>query len=168
MNTRTSSVLLDPKEVVMRRKNKEITDSDNIFEILHKAEVVHLAMVDEKEPYLVSMNYGFKDNALYLHSALEGRKIDILKHNNRVAFTVETDVSLLLGEGACDCTTSYKSVFGTGFASFVEGLEGKAEALNIIMEKHSGRGDYTFPEALLTRTAIIRIDIDSLSGKRSG
>ncbi len=152
----------------MRRKEKEITDAHIISEILNKAETVHFAMVDDHEPYAVTMNYGYRDHALYLHCAPEGRKIDILRRNSRVAFTVETDVSLSLGSEACQCTTIYKSVFGTGFACFVEDLEGKKAALDIIMEKHSGPGNYTYPEALLKRTAIIRVDIDFLSGKKSG
>lgn len=152
----------------MRRKDKEITDSKIITEILQQAEIVRLAMVDGVEPYIVSMNYTFKDNALFLHSASEGRKVDILKRNNRVAFTVDIDVSLFLGEEASECSTYYKSVFGTGFANFVDNPEEKIQALNGIMEKHTGKGDCFYPEALLNRTAIIRVDIDFVSGKKSG
>ncbi len=152
----------------MRRKDKEITDKTLMEDILNRSELVRLAMVDGGEPYVVTLNYVYKDNALYIHSAPEGRKIDILRRNNRVAFTVDTDVSLYLGKEACDCTTHYKSVFGTGEAFFVEGLEEKAHALDWLMVKHGGQGNNAYPESLLGRTAILRIAIESLTGKKSG
>jgi nitroimidazol reductase NimA-like FMN-containing flavoprotein (pyridoxamine 5'-phosphate oxidase superfamily) len=152
----------------MRRKDKEITDINIINEILSVAEIIRLAMVDGDEPYVVSMNYVYMDNALFMHSALEGRKIDILKRNSRVAFTVDTDVSIILGDQASACTTRYNSVFGTGRAVFVGKTEDKIKVLNAIMDKHGGNGEYHYPEAVLNMTGIIRVDIDFLSGKKSG
>jgi nitroimidazol reductase NimA-like FMN-containing flavoprotein (pyridoxamine 5'-phosphate oxidase superfamily) len=152
----------------MRRKDKEFTDKAVIEDILNRAELVRIAMVDGQEPYVVTMNYAYKDNALFLHCALEGRKMDILKRNNRVAFTVDTDVSLRLDEKACDSTICYRSVFGTGYASLVEDPDQKARALDWIMDKHGGQGGYAYPAQVLARTAVLRIDIDYLSGKKSG
>lgn len=152
----------------MRRKDKEITELTAIQDILARAELVRVAMVDEGEPYLVTLNYAYKDNALYIHSATEGRKMDILKRNNRVAFIVDTDVVLFLGQEACDCTTRFKSVFGTGRACVVEDKDEKIHALDLIMEKHKGEGPYSYPDAMLARTGVMRIDIDYLSGKKSG
>ena len=63
----------------MRRKEREIKDKKDIERILKDSRVLRLAMVDKDKPYLVPMNFGYRDGALYLHSALEGRKIDLLK-----------------------------------------------------------------------------------------
>ncbi len=63
------------------RHDNEITDPEGIREILRKSLVCHLALVDEGKPYMISMNYGFRDNIIYLHAALEGRKIDIIRKN---------------------------------------------------------------------------------------
>ena len=79
----------------MRRKDREVTDQAAIQAILDKAQVLHLAMIDGDRPYVVPMHYGYTlENGrltLYLHSAKEGRKLDILSKNSAVAFVLETD-----------------------------------------------------------------------------
>lgn len=104
----------------MRRKDKQITDIKIIEEILAKADVCRIAMCDGGVPYLVPVNFGYRDRALYIHSAHEGRKMDILKKNDHVCFEVETDVEILEGDAACDWGTRYRSVIGSGRARFIE------------------------------------------------
>jgi hypothetical protein len=152
----------------MRRKDKEITDKAVIENILKEAEVIRIAMVDDGEPYLVAMNYTYQDGAIYMHSALEGRKIDILRKNSRVAFQADTNVGLALSPEAHECTTRYKSVFGTGKAVLIDDHEAKVKALDAIMFKHTGHHGHHYPENVLNKTLAIRIDIDSITGKKSG
>lgn len=64
---------------MMRRKDKEILDNQLIERILNEAEVIRLAMINGNEPYLVAMNYVYADGSLYMHSAKEGYKIEVLK-----------------------------------------------------------------------------------------
>lgn len=151
----------------MRRKDKELTDARLIENILEEAEVIRLAMVDEGEPYLVAMNFAYADGAIFLHSALEGRKVDILKKNDRVAFQTETDMKILLEPEACNCTTQYKSVSGSGRAVLVSEKQEKIKALDAIMKKYSGRTGFEYPDAALNKTLIIRVDIDRMTGKKS-
>ena len=70
----------------MRRKDKEIIDKELIEEILERNRICRIGFVDGERPYIIPMNYGYKDNNLYVHSALEGKKIDILNINNNVTF----------------------------------------------------------------------------------
>ena len=56
----------------MRRQEREITDKEMILDILNRSQIVHLGLVDEGEPYVVPMNYGYVMDdklTLYLHSA---------------------------------------------------------------------------------------------------
>ena len=64
----------------MRRKEKEISDRNIIDDLIKKAMIIRIAMVDDNLPYIVPMNFGYKDNCLYFHSAKEGRKIDLIKN----------------------------------------------------------------------------------------
>ena len=43
----------------MTRRERQIFDIDKILEILDKSKVVHIGMVDNDEPYVVPMNYGY-------------------------------------------------------------------------------------------------------------
>lgn len=152
----------------MRRKDREITDKQTIEKILNDAQVVRIAMVDDGEPYIVAMNFAYTDGVLYMHSAREGRKVDILKKNNKVAFQADTGVELVIGDEACSCSTRYMSVFGTGRAFLLEDIAEKTGALNAIMQKHTGRDGFEYPEKVFDRTLAIKVEIESMTGKKSG
>ena len=74
---------------MMRRKEKEIIDQNIIEEILTNSFICRVAFFDEEYPYIVPMNYGYRDNTLYFHCGLQGRKIDLIKRNNKVGFEIE-------------------------------------------------------------------------------
>ncbi|RCX18371.1 hypothetical protein DFR58_105135 [Anaerobacterium chartisolvens] len=152
----------------MRRKDKEITDKQLINDILNKSEVIRLAMVDDGSPYLVAMNYAYVDSCLYMHSAKEGRKIDILSKNNKVAFQTDTGVEPVMKEEACSCSIRYLSVFGTGKAILIDEKKEKVKALDAIMTKHTGGVEFEYPDKVLGKTMIIKVEIESLTGKKSG
>ncbi len=154
----------------MRRADKEITDRAQIDEILQKAEVIRIAMVDSGEPYLIAMNFAYSDsdNCIYLHSAIKGRKIDIFGESNKVAFQTEIDYETVLRDAACDSSARYRSVFGTGRIYFVRETDEKKKLLDAIMLKYSGRSGYSYSERALDVTLGIRLEIDSLTGKKSG
>ena len=78
----------------MRRKEKEIKNKNMIESILKEADHCVIALSDNNSPYIVPMNFGYKNQTLYLHSSKEGKKIEILKVNNRVSFGVEIKLSL--------------------------------------------------------------------------
>lgn len=150
----------------MRRKEKEIQDKSKIEEILKNARVCRLAMVDGNEPYIVPMNFGYSENCLYFHSAAQGRKIDLLKKNPNICFEVDELIALKKASQACDWGASFKSVIGTGTASLVNTPDEKKNALDVIMAQYSKRS-FIYPEDMLEKTAVIRVDILQMTGKQS-
>ena len=151
----------------MRRKEKEITDRAAIESIIHKADFCRLAFAEDGQPYMVPLCFGYKDNTLYFHTAPEGKKLNILKKNDRVCFEMDVDQDIVTSEAACDWTVKFKSVIGFGKASLVEALEMKREALDTIMA-HYGNGPFTYNEAAIPKIVVIRVDIESMTGKQSG
>lgn len=152
----------------MRRKDKEILDNQLIERILNEADVIRLAMVDGNEPYLVAMNYVYAAGSLYMHSAKEGYKIKVLKKNNKVAFQTEIGMELVIKDENCSCGTRYLSVVGKGTALLVGENEEKKQALNAIMVKYTGRIVFDYPVESFEKTLIIKVEIESITGKRSG
>ena len=73
----------------MRRKDKEIQAEADIVAILKKARVCRLGMAEGEMPYVVPLCFGFQDNALYFHCALQGRKNDTLRNNPNVCFEMD-------------------------------------------------------------------------------
>ncbi len=150
----------------MRRKDKEITDRNEIEAIIQRSDVCRVAMADHTGPYIVPLNFGFSDNTLYFHSALKGRKIDILKKNPEVCFEFDQGVELVPGEGekACGWGTRYQSVIGFGTAVFITETGEKKKALNIIMAHYAGK-TFEFSDTDVDQVAVIRIDIRRMTGK---
>ena len=93
---------------------RKITDIEEIEGIINKAIVCHIGLVDDKEPYVVPVSFGYERNALYLHGNLKGRKVELIKKNNRVCFEMEVDLELKKAEEACDWAMKYMSVIGVG------------------------------------------------------
>jgi nitroimidazol reductase NimA-like FMN-containing flavoprotein (pyridoxamine 5'-phosphate oxidase superfamily) len=91
----------------------------------------------------------------------------MLSRNNAVCFEVDVDHEIVRGETACKWGMKYRSVIGFGKAFFVEDPEEKKEALDSIMA-HYGGGPGEYPEATLRRTTVVRIEIESMTGKVGG
>jgi uncharacterized protein len=149
----------------VRRKDREITERATIDEILNKEMVCRVAMCDGNEPYVVPLSFAHVGKSLYFHSAHAGRKLDVIKKNNRVCFEVDGDVTLRRGDEACSWGMKYRSVIGMGRAVIVDGREEKAQALNAIMQKYAGR-QFTFSDQAVGSITVWRIDIDSMTGKQ--
>jgi nitroimidazol reductase NimA-like FMN-containing flavoprotein (pyridoxamine 5'-phosphate oxidase superfamily) len=153
----------------MRRKEKEIKDIHEIEAIIQKAEVCRLGLAVDNTPYVVPVNYGYENNCLYIHCAKQGRKIDMIRQNNRVCFEMDIEVKIWdRDKPACDWSSSYRSVIGYGQAFLSEDFEEKKQALDIIMKHYSDKDSFQYPEEAVENVGIIKIVIDQLSGKKSG
>ncbi|MEQ8176039.1 MAG: pyridoxamine 5'-phosphate oxidase family protein [Syntrophomonadaceae bacterium] len=152
----------------MRRKDKEVAEPEIVQYILEQAPAIRIAMCDEHMPYIVAMNFGWEPGRIYLHSAMEGRKISILERNSRVAFQTDLNTEIIAGESPCNWGAKYLSLIGSGRACFIETPEEKKHALDLIMSKYSGAGDFAYPSSTLDKTCVIRIDIAEMTGKKSG
>lgn len=151
----------------MRRKELQIEDKDTLDAILNRAQVCRIGLCYDNIPYIVPVCFGYRDNCLYIHSAREGKKIEIIRKNNSVCFEVEVDVELLPNRLACDFAMQYQTVIGFGTAHIVEDEEQKIHALNILMDHYSEDRSHEYREKVLPKVAIIKIEIDSMTGKRS-
>ena len=152
----------------MRRKDREITDAEEIRRILSRARVLHLGLNDDEGPYVVPMHYGFtfEDGklTLYVHCAKEGRKLDLLRRDGRVFVEIDTDEALVPGPTACSWGARYASVMARGRASIVEDGEEKLRALALLMKTQSG-GDFSFTPAMAAAVTVLRIDAEDYTAK---
>lgn len=150
----------------MRRKEREIRNTEDIEQILKDSRILRLAMVDGDRPYMVPMNFGYRDRVLYLHSAPEGTKIDLIKKNPNVCFEVDEIIQFRKARLACDWGVAYKSVIGSGKAVLIYGPEEKRQAFHIIMAQYSDR-EFEYSDDMLEKTIAIKIEIEKMTGKKS-
>ena len=150
----------------MRRKDKEITDIGEIESIIRKSLVCRLGLADNGTPYIVPLCFGYKDNRLYFHSAKEGRKIEIIKRNNAVCFEFDVDSKIESGKDACAWGMKYRSVIGYGTATLIEDPEEKRKALDVIMAQYAD-GAFEYSEKAFGKALVIKVEIESMTGKKS-
>jgi nitroimidazol reductase NimA-like FMN-containing flavoprotein (pyridoxamine 5'-phosphate oxidase superfamily) len=150
----------------MRRSDRGITDRREIEAILQEATVCRVGITDGNGPYIVPLSFGYDNGALWIHSANEGRKIDMLRKDPRCCFEVDICDRLVRGDSPCSWGMRYRSVIGYGRAVFVDNREEKRCGLNFIMQ-HYGGGTHEFSENDLRTVTVIRIDIESMTGKKA-
>ena len=152
----------------MTKRERQVTDLQQIQEILDKAKVMHLGLCENNEPYVVPMNYGYtmEDGKLviYLHSAVRGKKLDMIQANPKVFFAIDCDRMPFEGEKPCQYGLVYSSVMGKGIATIVEDVEEKMKAMSVLMKTQTGK-DFTFDERLVSIVAVIRIDVEEYTAK---
>src|SRR5690242_15174647 len=150
----------------MRRSDKEITDGDELRAILAAARVCRLAMCDGDRPYLVPLSFALDGDDLVVHSARDGRKLEILRRNPAVCFEVEEAVGVRPAARACAFSMGFRTVLGFGEGECVEDA---AEHLRLsaLFGQRYGAPPGEVPAAEIARTRVLRVRVRELTGKRS-
>ena len=152
----------------MRRKEQEIKDKKVIKEILTESKICRIAIMDKNIPYIIPMNYGYSNNCLYMHSAPSGKKIDLLKHSNKVCFEIDYASEIIKNDLSCDWLTKYRSLIGSGTIEIITDTEQKKQGLNILMAQHGKTKNNVYKEEQVKKIVILKLKIEQLTGKQLG
>jgi nitroimidazol reductase NimA-like FMN-containing flavoprotein (pyridoxamine 5'-phosphate oxidase superfamily) len=153
----------------MRRSDREITDLNEIYEVMKQCDVCNIAFYQENYPYIVPLNFGvaFESGTfrLYFHAAKEGTKLELMKKNNHVAFSMDHGHNLVMGDNGT-CTMEYESVCGNGILNFLP-EEKKVMALDSIMGHYrAGEEHMHYPEQVMKMTEVLELTVNEITGKR--
>ena len=150
----------------MRRKDREITDFNEIINIIKKCDVCRIALNDKDFPYIVPLNFGLdiQGKDLYFHCAMEGKKLDLIAKDNRVTFEMDCDHNFILYEERMSCTMGYESVIGHGVIETVPD-ENKYESLKILMRQYHAE-DFKFNTDMMRVTTVLKMTVIDMVGKR--
>lgn len=156
----------------MRRKDREVTDSAAIRAVMDRCSICRIGFYDAGEVYIVPMNFGYVAEggrySLYFHGAKEGRKVSLAAKHPNVGFEMDGTYALRSAAEPCSFTARYESIIGTGRISLVEDAAEKRLAFMRIMQQSTGRTDWNFPDAAIANTAVLRLDVETLSCKANG
>jgi hypothetical protein len=156
----------------MQRKDKEMSNWATIKAFLDKECILHLAMIDGNEPYMVTLNYGIEGKKLFFHSSQKGRKMDILSRpqGNLVCFMVSRFHGIVkqeINSSEPHFSSRYQSVFGCGTVRCETDPAVIRHGLNLIVfQAIRKKTDYAFPSCQ-DRVNLLRLDIEKISGKDS-
>jgi len=150
----------------VRRKDREITDSAVLKEVLKSTKYVTVALCMGDEPYLVSLSHGYDEtrSCLYFHCADEGKKLVYLKSNSKVWGQAVLDYGV-----TDECDYAYKSVHFKGTMSLISDLAEKQHAMEVLVRQLSATPEEKLakikPEKL-ARTTMGKINITYMTGKQ--
>jgi nitroimidazol reductase NimA-like FMN-containing flavoprotein (pyridoxamine 5'-phosphate oxidase superfamily) len=155
------------------RRNDRGADEEWIREFLRESPVGVLATVMDGQPFVNSNLFVFDEDrrAIYLHTARTGRTRDNVEAAPGVAFTVYRTGRLLPADEALEFSIEYGGVVVFGSARVVEDPAEAERGLQMLMDKYAphlkpGRDYRPITEGELKRTTVLRLDIESWSGKR--
>ena len=152
----------------MRRKDREITDKQDILEVMKKCDVCRIALHNGDYPYIVPLNFGLQvENdmpVLYFHGVLEGKKYELIEKDNRASFEMDCGHQLILDKAQGNCAMEYESVIGQGIAELAP-EEKKEDFLKKLLE-HYRIPLQSFSQAHLERTAVYQIIVKQYTAKR--
>ncbi|HER24916.1 MAG TPA: pyridoxamine 5'-phosphate oxidase family protein [Candidatus Atribacteria bacterium] len=154
----------------MRRKEKEILNKKLMISFIEKAIICRVGMCWQDMPYVIPMNFGYRNNNIFLHSASEGRKLDILRNNNKVCIEFDIDVELVQSPKVCKTSMKYKSVLIFGKAVILKDMVEKKQALDIIMHHyndHNSSSLFHYSEDVLEKVTMVKVKIEEMTGKES-
>lgn len=148
----------------MYKKDRQLS-ADKTKEIFEKGHHGILSVNgDDGFPYGVPVNYVYLNDAIYIHSAKYGYKIEALQKNNKVCFSAILNSEILPQK----FTAAFESVIAFGTASFVEDTEEKRQALETFIERFAPdfrESGQKFIAGAFEKTAIIKIQVESIKGK---
>lgn len=149
----------------MRRKKQLLSMEDTVSVLDRCTNGVMACIGDEDYPYAVPLSYVYFNNKIYFHCAKQGHKIDAIRKHPKVSFAV-IDEDTIVSE---EYTTYFRSVIVFGKARITEGDEWQ-KAFKALVEKYSGNMPEEAKQKEInscTRTFIIAVDIEHLTGKEA-
>jgi nitroimidazol reductase NimA-like FMN-containing flavoprotein (pyridoxamine 5'-phosphate oxidase superfamily) len=145
------------------------TDSREALEdILREETLGFLGLCRNGEPYVVPLTYAYADGRIIFHCARTGMKLDFLRSNPRVCFTIGREYGEIIRhpQGG-SCNADHESVICRGTARLIEDLEERRAALNTFNRRFKSEAEAITPEAASTCMAV-EIRVDQMTGRRWG
>lgn len=153
----------------MRRKDREVTDFETIIDIIDECNIIRIGLADGNFPYIVPLNFAYtvsgKQVAFYVHSAMVGRKYDLMKKNRKCSFEMDIPLEIDCIVEKKDVTMRYKCVMGTADITFLEGEEKQNAIDNIIMNRYEETRNFDYNRKMVAVTMVAKLTVIDLTAK---
>ncbi|KAA3613114.1 MAG: hypothetical protein D8M58_12460 [Calditrichaeota bacterium] len=155
-----------------RRKDRE-TDEFAVKDFLKTAPYCSIANIHNGQPFIHTNTFYFdeQDNAIYFHTAAEGRFRFNVENNNKACLSVSKMGRLLPAKEAMEFSVEYEGALVFGKVQIVEDKFTQKRALQNLLDKYFPHlkpdVDYTSTtDKELKLTAVYKMDIEQMSGKK--
>ena len=155
----------------MRRKDREVTDINEILQIVSKAKILHMGLFDETYPYIVPLHYGYEyaedkhELVFFMHGAKEGHKLDLIQNNPNVCIELECDIELVPGgDNPCKYGSTYASIVGNGHVEIVDDEQEKVRGLKLLMKNQTGK-EFDIDARMTSSVAVLKASLSEFTAK---
>ena len=142
-----------------------IDSRDEMEQILREEEVGYLGLADEGQPYVVPLNYAYAAGKLLFHCALTGQKLDAIRRNPHVCFTVARQTGVVRDHTGAPCHVDSDSVICYGRARLLDDLTERAAALNTFNRRYRPEAP-DLPRERVEQCMAVEITIAELTGRQ--
>lgn len=153
----------------MRRAEREVTDFEQMVQILGRCDALSLALIDGDRPYVLPLNFGYEivdgKVVLYFHGAKDGHKYEVMEKNPHAAFCASCEHSFVPAKVDCASSFLYESVCGQGMVEIVQGEEA-LHALSCLMEHYAPGVEHPFEPKHAASVRVWKMNVESMTGKR--
>ncbi|HAZ11982.1 MAG TPA: MFS transporter [Bdellovibrionales bacterium] len=147
----------------MRRKDRALSESE-AREVIARSDFGQLATHgSDGWPYSVAINHVLENNTIYFHCAKKGHKLDNIRHDSKVCFSVVEECKVLPEEFA----TRYTSACAFGTAEVVD-REERRRALTLLVARHCKGFEKQGQEMIekeIDHPEVVAIRIQHITGK---
>lgn len=155
--------------ITVRRKDREVTDFQEIVRIIDECQIVRLGLADGEYPYIVPVNFAYQVTEgqihLYIHGAMAGRKYEMLCKNPVCSFEMDIPLQIDCITEKKDVTMRYKCVMGKAKVTFLEGIEKQASLDDIIMARYEETRNFDYNKSSVNKTAIAKLTVTEMTAK---
>lgn len=153
----------------MRRKDREVSDFEDIMRIVDECEIVRIGLADGDYPYIVPVNFAYSIEGdrlvLYIHGAQAGRKFELLSKKRVCSFEMDVPLMMECIAEKGDVTMRYRSVMGKADVEFLDGEERQRAIDEVIMARHEETKSFEYNRSAVAHTAVAKLTVTELSGK---
>ena len=156
------------KNRIKRLPKRGEYDRETIYRILDEALICHVGFVEERQPYVIPINFARLGDKIVVHGARASRLLNHITAGHPVCVEATIVDGLVLARSVFHHSVNYRSVvlFGTGRA--IQDEQEKLAALEAITEHLiPGRWQETRPpnQKEMNATSVVSIRIDEASAK---
>ena len=151
-------------------KTIAITELTEIEAIIRKCPYCTVGITDlEGNPYVVPMNFAYRDGIIYLHSGPEGSKVTMAEKHPHVCITFCEGHELVYmhRQVACSYSMKSRSVICHGNVRFIEDIDEKREALDIIMRQYTS-DEFKYSEPAVRNVKVWEVKISKMTCRSFG
>jgi uncharacterized protein len=134
-------------------------------EILREELLGYLGLAGEEQPYVVPLNYAYAAGKILFHCALTGQKLDAIRRNPRVCFTVGRQTGAVRDHAGAPCHVDSDSVICYGRARLLDDLAERAAALNAFNRRFRPEAP-DIPRERVEQCMAVEITITEMTGRQ--